>query len=134
MGLEPGHLNDAIRDTEIITRPSHYENGRDTVFLVELSHSVDKRRYWLMFLGNQLLHALITDHEVRCAGVFIYQDDPGSNFHHLTDERSLGGGSAGVQSREGGGYILKRDILDKGGDVGLDYAPATCGAHFHRLR
>ena len=68
------HHEDGVGDSEVVPgRPNHHHNGHTQAF-IDFTDTGDERRDGFLLWRNQLLHELISDHEVGRAGVFVQQE------------------------------------------------------------
>ena len=66
-----GHLNHLVGHGKIVTGAAHDQHRGNAFFIIQLSDLIDERRDGFLVLGNQFLHAMITDHEIGGRGVLI---------------------------------------------------------------
>ena len=65
------HLDDPVCNVEKSTGASGYQNRRNPGLLIQITGSLQKRCDRLFFPADDLLHQVISDHEIGSRGIFI---------------------------------------------------------------
>ncbi len=98
---------------------------------VQLAYPVDERRDRLLGFGDQFLHAPVSHHEVGGTGVFVDQQNLGTDFKGFDDVRRLRRRARGVVTTELGGRLAIREIGNKWRNRHLFHPPSILSANRH---
>ena len=125
-----GHADHKIGLGKIVSRAPHDQYGGDVLGSVELFDPVHKGGDGLFVSAHQLLHFVVSHHEVGGGGVLIQKKGTCSGLHAFADIGRLGGAAAGIFRGEGRCGAPEGEVVDEGGDIGSSDASAVGGANF----
>ena len=117
---------------KIRTGASGNKDRRDTVCVIQLLHTVNKRHDRFGITVDHTLHQLITDHKVCCTGILVDQKCFCARLHRLDHICRLRRASAGILRIKGYRVFSIRQVMNKHGNIHVTDASSILGTDFHR--
>src|SRR5699024_8669577 len=79
------HHQHTAGDVQIISGPTHDQDRGHSPVAVQRAYQIDERGQRLTVLGDEFLHARVSDHQVGGSGVLVHEQDTRTRLDGLDD-------------------------------------------------